>query len=229
LLRVAGALLVTGFVLELVAEFFHPSREHPNNHPAVFAEYARSDAWVAVHFGQFAAVVLGLVGFFVLARALEVRGTVPVLARLATAAATAAVAVWAVLQAIDGVALKQAVDAWSSASGTEKAVRFANAETVRWTEWAVNSYFRVLFGTTVLLFGVALARTAILPRWLGWVGVLTGLLSMAVGVTVGYEGFEAHIQGLAAALLFAVFAVGVLAAAVRAENTARVDQVSGDP
>ncbi len=39
-----------------------------------------------------------------------------------------------VLQAVDGVALKQAVDAWVSAPDAEEAARFASAETVRWLE-----------------------------------------------------------------------------------------------
>jgi hypothetical protein len=40
---------------------------------------------------------------------------------------------------VDGVGLKQAVNAWASAGDGDKAVRFAAAETVRWLEWAVKA------------------------------------------------------------------------------------------
>ena len=212
LLRLAGAFLVGGLVLEAVAELFHPSKEDPNKHAAVFAEYARSGAFTTVHIVQFFAVLIGIAGFLVLYRALVARAVVPVLGKLAAAAAIATGVSFAVLQAIDGVALKHTVDAWVKASGGERAIRFADAETVRWLEWGANSYFRLLLGLTLVLFGVAVVRTRIVPRWLGWGGVLAGLLFMVVGVIVGEVGFD-HRQapfGLAALLFYLIFSVGIL-------------------
>jgi hypothetical protein len=69
--------------------------------------------------------------------------------------------------------------------GTRKGTRFANAETVRWTQWGLQSYFRLLLGLTFILFGTAVARTGLVLRWLGLSAVLGGLLYMAVGVAVG--------------------------------------------
>jgi hypothetical protein len=211
LLRLAGGLLLGGFLLFfVVTQVGHPSGEE-NNHPVIFTEYAESDPWVAVHFGQFAGVLIALGGFLVLYRLLQVRAEVPVLANCALAATVASAAVWAVLQAVDGVALKEAVDAWAGASGAEKSARFADAETVRWTEWGLQSYFRLLLGLTFILFGAAIARTGIVSRWLGWVAVLAGLLYMAIGVAVGHSGFEQP-GGPIVQVLFLIFIVGVLAA-----------------
>jgi len=53
---------------------------------------------------------------------------------------------------VDGVALKQAVDAWASAPEVEKSVRFASAEAIRWLEWGVRSYQSFMLGVTFLLF-----------------------------------------------------------------------------
>jgi len=39
---------------------FHASHENPNDHQAVFAEYAASDNWIAVHLGQFAAGLVSM-------------------------------------------------------------------------------------------------------------------------------------------------------------------------
>lgn len=110
--------------------------------------------------------------------------------------------------------LKQAVDAWMSASGPEKEVRFADAETVRWTEWAFQSYFRLLLGLTLVLSGLAIARSGVVYRWLGLVAAISGLLYGATGVAVGYSGFEQP-GGLVIQLPFVVFFIGVLVAGVR--------------
>ena len=50
LLRLAATLVVIGEVLFAVVTAFHPGREDPNNHPAVFAEYASSGSWIAIHY-----------------------------------------------------------------------------------------------------------------------------------------------------------------------------------
>ena len=127
------------------------------------------------------------------------------------------------MQAIDGVALKQAVDAWADASATEKTIRFADAETVRWAEWGVNSYFRLLLGLTIVLFGAAIVRTGIVARWLGWIGAIGGLLYMATGIAVGYSGFESGFgdaDGDPIQLLLVIFVVGILVAGVRRKDLA---------
>jgi hypothetical protein len=79
--------------------------------------------------------------------------------RSALLSAGAGMALYGVLQAVDGVGLKQAVNAWASAENGDKAVRFAAAETVRWLEWAVRSYQSFVFGLALILFGAAIAIT----------------------------------------------------------------------
>jgi hypothetical protein len=59
----------------------------------------------------------------------------------------------AVLYAVDGVALKQAVDAWASAPAREKATRLASAEVIRWLEWGTNGYWNFMQGLALLLYG----------------------------------------------------------------------------
>jgi hypothetical protein len=110
---VAAVSLPLGVVLLALAELLHPSREDPNDHPAVFAEYAQSDSWIAVHLAQFFAVLLVIGGLIALHGSLrEGSGAVRVVARLAVASAVATAAAFTVLQAVDGVALKRAVDVW---------------------------------------------------------------------------------------------------------------------
>jgi len=220
LLKLAGGLLLGGFLIFTIATQFHP-HGHENDHAVIFAKYAASDAWVAVHFAQFAGVLTALGGFAGLARLLQLRGDAPVLAKWALGATVATAAVWAVLQAVDGVALKQNVDAWVVASGAEKSTRFANAETTRWIEWGLQAYYRLLLGLTLALVGIAAARTRIIARWLGGVGVLAGLPFATIGIAVGESGFKKPGDPLFS-LLVVTFAGGILAAGLRTQNRSKL-------
>ena len=216
LLKLAGCLLVGGFLFFFVATQIHPHGSE-NDHPVIFQRYADTDGWIMIHFGQFAGVLATLGGFVVLYRMLSVRHEVPVLARCAVGAVIATAGVWAVLQAIDGVALKHAVDSWAEASGAEKAVRFADAEVLRWSEWGLQAYFRLLLGLTFVLFGVAVVRTGVVARWLGVVGIAGGLLYAAVGIAVGHTGLDKP-GGLPISLLLLTFVVGIFVTGLRAHT-----------
>lgn len=220
-LTLSGALLLGGFVVNAVQRMLlHPTGEE-DDHDTIFTAYAASGAWVATHLAEFVLVLVALAGLLVLCRALH-RET-PHLALLAAASIIASAGAWAVLQAVDGVTLKQNVDAWAAAAEIEKPTRFADAETTRWIEWGVQSYFRVLLGVAFVLVGVAAVVGRLLPSWLGVLLTVGGLLSVAIGVSIGYEGLESGFQdavGLALQLVILVFGVGLLVVGRRAREPA---------
>ena len=216
-LRLSGGLLLSGFVVNTVSTLIHPSGEE-DDHEAIFTEYADSGAWEAVHIGQFIGGLLVVAGLLALHRILRVEGEPIFLARLAAAAAIATAGALAVLQGLDGVALKQAVDAWVEASGPAQADAFSNAETVRWLEWGFQSYFRILLGLSFALSGAAILATRLAAGWIGWAGVLAGVFAATIGVAVGYSGLDSDFQGIVGmAFLIAVltFAFGLFAAGGR--------------
>jgi hypothetical protein len=92
------------------------------------------------------------------------------------------------LQAVDGVALKQAVSAWAQAPEAEKASRFAAAEAIRWLEWGARSYHDVTLGIALLVVA-AIGRSARLPRLLSLLVALTALAYLAQGWIAGTAGF----------------------------------------
>jgi Domain of unknown function (DUF4386) len=210
-LTLSGALLLGGFVVNAIQRMLlHPSGAE-DDHEAIFTEYAESDAWVFTHLLEFVLVLVAFAGLLVLCRAL--RRAAPYLALLAAGALIVTSATWAVLQGVDGVTLKQAVDAWAAASGGEQATRYADAETVRWIEWGLQSYFRVVLGVALLLIGAAAIVTRLVPTWLGLLLVIAGLLSFAIGVSVGYAGLESGFQdavGIILQLIVLVFSIGLL-------------------
>ena len=154
-LRTATTLILVGIVAEYVVTDFHPAHEAPNDHHAVFAEYAASDSWIAVHLGQFAAGMLIIVGILGLFRALRPAGGSTLLTRAGEAAAVLTASVLAMLQAVDGVALKHAVDSLAAAPVALQDAAFHDAEIVRWLEWSMAGYYRIAFGLTAVLIGVA--------------------------------------------------------------------------
>jgi hypothetical protein len=100
-----------------------------------------------------------------------------------------ALALYGVLQAVDGVALKHAVNAWVAAPEAEKAARFASAETVRWLEWGAKSYQTFVLGTSLFLFAVAILRTGFVPRPIGYLMALSGIAYAVQGWILGVRGF----------------------------------------
>jgi hypothetical protein len=196
MLRMGSIAFLAGMVIFLVSTTLHPSREYPTNHSVVFAEYAEDELWIASHIGQFAGGMLAFGGGFVaLFRLLHTRsesGIASALAWMGLAATIAAGSALTVLQAIDGIALKKAVDSWYAippASGEEKAIAFRVAEGIRWIEIAANSLFRILQGSVGIIFGVAIAASATLSRWIGALGVFAGVATVILGLSVAYVGF----------------------------------------
>jgi hypothetical protein len=192
LLRLSATLLFIGVLVYNVANIFHPHRENPNNHPAVFAEYAHSAVWTAVHLGQFVGLAVLLAGLLVLFFALNVsEGTPRWLGFFGAVAAGVALALAGVVYAVDGVALKQAVDAWVSAPAAEQAARFASAEVIRWLEWGTRSYQSFMFGLALVLFATTIVWTARITRPIGYIMGLIGLAYIVQSWLAGTVGFSA--------------------------------------
>ena len=190
LLRLSATLVVIGELLfGLVTALFHPDGD-ANNHPVVFAEYASSGSWIAVHFGQFVLMAVLLAGLLVLSFALNVRSGIPEwVGRFSAVSVVVALALYGVVQAVDGVANKHAVDAWASAPEAEKATRFASAETMRWLEWGTSSYQTFMFALALILLASVIVGTARVPRPIGYLMGLAAIPSLAQSWVLGTEGF----------------------------------------
>ena len=189
-LRLSGTLMLVGQLLYIVVTLLHAGGE-ANNHASVFAGYAHSGIWTAVHAGQFACMAIFLAGLFALFFALDDQAGTPRWAqRFGAALAAVTLALYGGVLAVDGVALKQAVNAWASAPEAEKAARFATAEAIRWLEWGMRSYQNFALGLSVLLFAAAVVRTAWIPQPIAYLMGLSGVTYLAQGWLAGSEGFS---------------------------------------
>jgi hypothetical protein len=192
LLRIGSIAFLAGAVMAIVSTAIHPSTDDPSNHPLVFAAYASDDYWIAVHIGQFAGITMVFAGGFVtifrlLAQSESSSASILAWIGLALAIMTASAIV--VLQAVDGIALKMAVDSWVAAPPEEKAITFRVAEGIRFIEYGTNSIFRILQGTVIVIFGIAGIRNNFIGKWICGTGVAMGIVTIYAGQEVTYLGF----------------------------------------
>jgi hypothetical protein len=227
--RLAAVLLLAGVLITAIAGFLHPEGPDANDNQTIFAIYAASQSWTAVHLGQFIGMVIITFGLVALFFALDVRSGLELwLNRFALLSAGAALALYGVLQAVDGVGLKQAVNAWASADNGDKAVRFAAAETVRWLEWAVRSYHSFVFGLALMFFGAVIAVTGRVSRPIGYLMALCGLCYLAQGWIIGSSGFSSanQIPTLLGIGLILIWTVWLLIAALRIKTAPLAETTS---
>ena len=207
--RIGAIALPLGIILFVVATaVFHPNREAPMDNPAIFTEYAQSDSWVAVHLAQWFAALLIIGGLVALYYSITTKpeAHVAAVARFGFAAALLTGASLTMLQAVDGVALKWAVDNWVRVPADQVAAAFSAAQALRWTEYSLQSYSNILLGLTLILYGLAIALGTVYPRWLGWVAAGSGLAWIVHGLMVPYVGLFDSIPRLVAIVLMTLWA-----------------------
>lgn len=186
---VGGISAIVGVIVLFVATMLHPMEAPPGDAPVAFAEYVHDRFWVATHLGQLLGVVLIAVGLVALSWELRA-GHAGVWALLACLAVVVSVSLAGALQAVDGVALKLAVDRWSTSTEGARGAAFEAAYAVRQVEVGLASLMEMLFGLTVLLYGIALVLSAVAPSWLGVFGALVGLATLISGLVKAHTGFS---------------------------------------
>ena len=224
-LRLSAGLLLGGQLLYILITQFHVGGD-ANDHREIFIHYADSGDWKGVHVAQFAAMTAMITGLIALgsalARTLHVRVHAPVImgvvVRSASVLAGVALALYAALQAVDGVGNQQVDAAWQHASGLDKPARFATAEAMRWLEWGMRSYHDYALGLALIGFAVAtvaVGRVAT-PKIVPWLMAASGIAYLAQGWVVGTEGFStANSDLIVAAWALCLAWMGVLAVATR--------------
>lgn len=224
LLRLSALLLIAGEVVYQVAEQFHPEGGITVND--VFTSYANSPSWALVHNAQFVGssmVIFGMLAlFFALGVTAGIRGVV---LRFAAASAVAALALNGALYAVDGVALKQAVDAWVSTSVSHQSAFFAVVQGIRGVEWGMRSYVDFTTGLTLVLFGIVIASTTRIPRPIGYIMGMSGLVYIAqgYGYGTGYTSLSNFVtwmpNNLSYQFLIIVWAIWLLVSAWRMKES----------
>jgi hypothetical protein len=208
-LRLPAFAMLAGQTLYIVITQLHAGGE-ANDHHHIFETYAENGIWTAVHLGQFIGIAAILAGMAAVFLTLEPRtGTMKAVAAFGVGLSVAALALYGALQAVDGVALKQTVNAWAAAADAEKTARFASAESIRWLEWGMRSYHDIAMGLALVILVRVMKRAGLSIGMAFLIGV-SGLALLAQGWIAGTEGFTsaqslAIVIGWAASLAWMVW------------------------
>ena len=189
--RSVAVLAVLGTVLLAAGTVLHPADADPGSPAAAFAEYASvgRGEWVASHLLQLGGVAAVVLVVVLLARAVAgAREWAWV--RVADISGAAGLATAAVLQAVDGIALKAVVDLWSAA-GEDRAELFAAAVAVRSIEVGLAAVLALVLGVAALALGIVLVRARAGSRGLGAVAVGASVAAVVNGVALALGGFSA--------------------------------------
>ncbi len=222
-LSLSAGLLLGGQLLYILITQFHAGGD-ANDHREIFIHYAGSGDWKGVHVGQFLAMTMMVAGLVVfgsaLKPALKGRATVAMsaVAKSASMLAGVALALYAALQAVDGVGNQQVDSAWEHATRADKTARFASAEAMRWLEWGMRSYHDYALGLALIGFAFAAAAVGrlVVPKGVAWLMGAAGVAYLAQGWVVGVQGFSVADSNLiVAAWVLSLAGMGWLVAATR--------------
>ena len=180
---------IAGAVLLFIGTYLHPLGADPNDAVAAFTEYAADHLWITSHLTQLVGVTLMVVALLFLAQKLERAGGEG-WSRIAAGGAIVSLGVGAVLQAVDGLALKAMVDAWATAPTAQKEITFQAALAVRHVEIGLASMGNLLFGLTAICYGMALLVDDTYPKWMGGLAIVGGVATTIAGVIMAYTGFS---------------------------------------
>jgi hypothetical protein len=110
--------------------------------------------------------------------------------RIGLTGALLSMAVYAANQAVDGVSNHVMVHRLAAASAETRPLVFEAAFAVRQIEVGLTSYFSLVFGVTLGIFGLAMLFSSCYPNWLAIVGLLAGVGTMLIGMEQAAHGFS---------------------------------------
>jgi hypothetical protein len=172
--------LLAGALLIIVGGALHP--DLVGDGAAQLSTIAHSDAWRAVHWAflfGFALCLTGLVGLVHRHGATPGEGAV----RAGVVVGTLAYAAWLVIVAFmagTGWALAQNyIAAEPGMTGTRAIFLY---DMIHPFALAAQRFAGFTLGISTYLFGWGVVQGRVLPRWLGWSGVASGLIAIALAV-----------------------------------------------
>lgn len=174
LLLIVGSLGVFGFRIahgDLPTETGEAALSYVAAHPI----------YPFVHLGDWLSVLVWTGGLIALSGSLS-RPEAMVLGRLGAASVLVGAAVHIAEFSIDGYALPTLAGAWAVAAPSERAGLEAGARLALVALGGPStSALVILWGTTLPLYGLAVRQEGY-PSWLGWAGVVVGVIIFALGV-----------------------------------------------
>lgn len=177
-----------GGLLAGVGNLLHPVTPRDDLH-GVARVIADSDAWTVIHLVIVAGLIAMLVGLIGLRDLLPRDGKSGSLAEIGLYLAVVGTVLGVVTVILDGVAAKQLADEWATAPQADRAILLRLVGANETQDFALASAFNATFaGLPFLSFGLAILTSDALRKWLGWVSVAAGLISVGAGAFQALSG-----------------------------------------
>lgn len=193
LLLLSAILILLGEVMYQIAQYFHA--EGGTTPSEVFITYAKSSSWTLVHEAQFAGSTIFIFGILLLIYNLKDGSRIQGIVNLfASTLAIATLAINGVLYAVDGVALREAINSWIRVSPSQQFAYFAMVLGIRGIEWGLRSYLDFTTGLTLILLAIVIASGVKIFRVIGYIMGLSGLayIVQGYGYGRGYTPISEH-------------------------------------
>lgn len=183
-LRIGAVLAVVGTLGYITATLLHGNP--PIADPAKLLEHvAHRPWWRIAHLGNILAVLMWLAALTTLTGSLD-RGDAGYLGRISQAVLTCATAVFAVYFSIHAFGFSTLADQWTDTTADQAAL-LTQTNTVLALLGSLAFTAQAMLGLSVLLYGVTVASSAVLPGWLGWLGAVAGAGWMLGALAISFE------------------------------------------
>jgi hypothetical protein len=194
-IKIGGLAAVVGSLLGMVGNLVHPITPL-NDSEGVARVIADSAIWAPAHIAIVIGIVLMVGGLVAIRHSLR-EGLAGELARFGLVAAVIGATVGLVLVTLDGVAARQLAQEWRAAAPEARDLSLGLVHANETINFALASLFNLVFASvTFVLFGLAVAVSDRYPRWLGWVAVSAGTLSMVAGLIQASTGEPSYASRL---------------------------------
>jgi hypothetical protein len=185
--KISSTAFIIGAVLLIVFNLLSPRPNDPTSLQSVLTTI--SNQTVFTHLSQlFLAfgIWLAMIGSVGVYRSIKASGAA--WARLGFYGIIVGATLWSITFGLGSTTVNTAAD-WVSASTADKAatLNVAAAETAATS--AIETMSILMFWLALILLGIGMARSAVYPRWLGWLAAILGFAMVAaVGVPKFFFG-----------------------------------------
>lgn len=182
-LRIGGVAAIVGGVLVLFGNIIHPRESGQlDDAETLLGVIAGSEIWVADHLMIMIAITLLLGAFYGVTHSIKGE-TAAVWARLAWGMSIMGVGLGVAFMLTEAVAMAGLAATWADSSGNDRDVALAAGNALFQLSLALSAGAALfLFGATPILVGKAMLGSNEYPSWLGWVGVIAGLIGVAANM-----------------------------------------------
>ncbi|HEX4226779.1 MAG TPA: hypothetical protein VHZ97_30730 [Pseudonocardiaceae bacterium] len=199
MLRLGGWIAIAGTILSVVVNVLHPHQNIPTD--PFMLEVHETSYWIPLHIGIVFAQLLDLVAMLAIGRTLR-KSMRSDLVRYADGAAIVAAAVMLTLMGQDGFATKHIADYYETTTGAAHVAAYPVAYAFLLLLLAgLGLWYLVFFGVAMPLYAIAQLRSTFYPRWIGLLGLGSGICGLITGSLIYTLGSSF----LVTTLMFLVF------------------------